>query len=707
MKITWNVAIGFALYGACALFLPSGASAQCTGQFGAFQTCATGATAGLPGPRNYTATLSSKTSNYTVLAADCMTEFTLGGSTQFTLTLGAASGYSAGCRITAYNSDTAAAKTLAVSGYANKFLWPTQTISYVSTGSAWIIESDPGRWTVTAATRLYVAPGACGGVDTNDGLASTRPVALIQTAYGRIQTQWDLLAPPTIKLTCGVTPFTVAESVSMFGTLSGTMLVGIEGDPTTPSNVVWDPGADNTNALLVRDFVAVDVNGIKFNTANSGVIFLNPSQGGIIDFRNVEFGAAPSGFHMLVNPGGFMTWTGGTYVVSGSMSYHRFVQGGRVDIPNVGSLSVPNALTFTQWDAIFQGGAVSYNGAIACVGAGCGAGSTGTKYLVSTGGSITLNTTVLPGNAAGTSNTFGSVLNPNFPSAYSGTGDLVFATSPTLVTPTLGAATATSINKVAITAPATAATLTIANNKTLTVSNTLTFTGTDGSSAAFGAGGTVAYTGGTLAQFAATTSAQLAGVISDETGSGALVFASTPTLVTPVLGAATGTSILLGGGAFGSAGEIFQVNGNAASHVSMRVNNTHVSGFSSLWFGTFNEGFIRYGSSVGDKLQIVASAAGVPVTLATAGTDRVTVNDGQIRVTPTTAATTTTDGALRSDGGLSVAGSAVVGGTVRANTAFSANGTAGQSVTTTVRASGGAADCTLIFTFGLKTGGTC
>jgi hypothetical protein len=41
---------------------------------------------------------------------------------------------------------------------------------------------------------------------------------------------------------------------------------------------------------------------------------------------------------------------------------------------------------------------------------------------------------------------------------------------------------------------------------------------------------------GTLAQFAATTSAQLAGVISDETGSGALVFGTSPTLVTPALG---------------------------------------------------------------------------------------------------------------------------------------------------------------------------
>ena len=50
------------------------------------------------------------------------------------------------------------------------------------------------------------------------------------------------------------------------------------------------------------------------------------------------------------------------------------------------------------------------------------------------------------------------------------------------------------------------------------------------------AGGGDALVGNPLSQFAATTSSQLAGVISDETGSGALVFATSPTLVTPALG---------------------------------------------------------------------------------------------------------------------------------------------------------------------------
>jgi hypothetical protein len=54
---------------------------------------------------------------------------------------------------------------------------------------------------------------------------------------------------------------------------------------------------------------------------------------------------------------------------------------------------------------------------------------------------------------------------------------------------------------------------------------------------------TLATTAAKLSDLAATTSLELKGVISDETSSGALVFATSPTLVTPVLGVATATSI--------------------------------------------------------------------------------------------------------------------------------------------------------------------
>ena len=69
---------------------------------------------------------------------------------------------------------------------------------------------------------------------------------------------------------------------------------------------------------------------------------------------------------------------------------------------------------------------------------------------------------------------------------------------------------------------------------------------TNTSNKLYHAGGQLVFEGNTLSSgannlsaFSATTSAQLAGVISDETGSGNLVFATSPTLITPVLGTPT------------------------------------------------------------------------------------------------------------------------------------------------------------------------
>ncbi len=59
---------------------------------------------------------------------------------------------------------------------------------------------------------------------------------------------------------------------------------------------------------------------------------------------------------------------------------------------------------------------------------------------------------------------------------------------------------------------------------------------------------TIAGYGITDAQTTLTNSAGLAAALTDETGTGLAVFNNTPTLITPVLGAATGTSVVLSGG---------------------------------------------------------------------------------------------------------------------------------------------------------------
>jgi len=115
--------------------------------------------------------------------------------------------------------------------------------------------------------------------------------------------------------------------------------------------------------------------------------------------------------------------------------------------------------------------------------------------------------------------------------------------SPTLNTPSLGIATATTINGLTI-SNAPSAILTIDSGKTFRCRHTLTFTGTDGSSVAFGAGGTVTYRGDTLSVFSTTTSAQKRGVMSDETGTGVLVFNNNPSFETGISTSSTSFALV-------------------------------------------------------------------------------------------------------------------------------------------------------------------
>jgi hypothetical protein len=96
-----------------------------------------------------------------------------------------------------------------------------------------------------------------------------------------------------------------------------------------------------------------------------------------------------------------------------------------------------------------------------------------------------------------------------------GSGALVFASSPSLIAPVLGTPAAGSI---------------LTNCTDLPISTGVSGLGTG------------------VATFLATpSSANLAAAVTGETGSGALVFATDPTLVTPVIGVATGTSLAVTG----------------------------------------------------------------------------------------------------------------------------------------------------------------
>lgn len=228
-----------------------------------------------------------------------------------------------------------------------------------------------------------------------------------------------------------------------------------------------------------------------------------------------------------------------------------------------------------------------------------------------------------------------------------------------------------NVNRVTLTPPLTNATITISNNKTLTVSNTLSFNGTDTATIAFGTGGTVAYTANKLNAFASTTSSELRGVISDETGTGSLVFSESPTFtgtpIAPTASAGTNTTqiattqfvktaidnlVASAPGALDTLDELAAALGDDANFASTIT--TALSAKAPLASPTFT----------GTVSGITASMVGLgnvtnesKSTMFSNPTFTGTASAAALSVTNNTATTNYTDGALVVTGGVGVGGS--------------------------------------------------
>ena len=159
---------------------------------------------------------------------------------------------------------------------------------------------------------------------------------------------------------------------------------------------------------------------------------------------------------------------------------------------------------------------------------------------------VATNITGLP-IVAGTTGTLSVARGGTGVTTSTGTGNTVLSTSPTLVTPVLGTPASGTLTNCTFPTLNQSTTGT-ASNVTGTVAVATGGTGSTTTSAARTALGVAigsdvqAYNSATalttnkISDFAASTSAELAGKISDETGSGLLVFGTSPTLVTPALG---------------------------------------------------------------------------------------------------------------------------------------------------------------------------
>ncbi|RQV56087.1 glycosyl hydrolase family 28-related protein [Burkholderia cenocepacia] len=192
----------------------------------------------------------------------------------------------------------------------------------------------------------------------------------------------------------------------------------------------------------------------------------------------------------------------------------------------------------------------------------------GQTYPSPTLNSLTLQTplTVANGGTGATSST--------------GSGSVVLSTAPSIANLTItGALTATGL--VSLPSLAVQAANTVIANATGSSASPTAFAmpGCSGANNAlrwtagsgFTCASSIALTSSGLNQFASTTSAQLAGIVSDETGSGSLVFGTAPTLAgTVTVTGATGTAL--------------QVTTSGATH-SLQVTDTGGNGASLTLIG--------------------------------------------------------------------------------------------------------------------------
>ena len=286
---------------------------------------------------------------------------------------------------------------------------------------------------------------------------------------------------------------------------NGQLLIGnTTGNTLTKATLTAGTGIAITNGTGSISIAATNNGTVTSVGVSGGTTGLTTSGGPITSSGDITLGGT---LNALSGGTGQTSYTDGQLLIGrtsdGALAKSTLTAGTGISITN-GSGTVSIAAT--------------NNGTVTSVGVSGGTtGLTTSGGPVTSSGTITLAGTLAVANGGtgitsfgtGVATFLGTPSSANLAAAITdetGTGALVFATSPTLVSPTLGAAVATSINRVTITSPATSATLTLANGSSLITSggHSLTLTTTASTNVTLPTTGTLAVNNQTM--FIGTTS---------------------------------------------------------------------------------------------------------------------------------------------------------------------------------------------------------
>lgn len=236
------------------------------------------------------------------------------------------------------------------------------------------------------------------GVDTAAGLTDAAGGAFltIQRAINAVYGEIDLAGfAVTIQVRAG----TYNETISVAAPQSGRGTVILQGDTTTPGNVVI---AGVTDCIVGSNFATIDVRGFRLNpgAGRHGLYAVSPCQ---MYFRAIEFGAT-TGSH-IYSLAGLIQATGSSYTIAGSAARHMYAQRQGLVVVAGQTVTLSGAPAFSQAFAWADQGSVMLASANTYSGA-----ATGKRYDVTRNGVIDVAgaaTTYFPGDVAGTTATGG------------------------------------------------------------------------------------------------------------------------------------------------------------------------------------------------------------------------------------------------------------------------------------------------------------
>jgi hypothetical protein len=340
------------------------------------------------------ATVSTKSSSYTVLSSDRGTTLNLIGAAYYAITFGAVGGYAVGS-YAIINNDTRAKKIILTGGITYK-LWPGQSDIISNVSGAWKALKGPTRYLMTAGTVINIDQ-ANGVADTDGWGSGAGAFNSFRNAYQSVIDNFDTAGKFVAFYFAAGQNYT-GNDILFDYPLTGNGQIIIDGQGST----LWQTAAGTSFSANLN--YAGPVGNVTIRNAellNSVGPTATISYPGEINFSTGIVFSNAIGPHLQASGSGCIIYLNNNYSIKGGGTQHyQAAQGGFI-VDYAPTITFTTNVTFSQFALADRNSVLQMNAnAFALGGFTC----TAQRYIVVTGANIAGtggSVTYFPGTSAG------------------------------------------------------------------------------------------------------------------------------------------------------------------------------------------------------------------------------------------------------------------------------------------------------------------